>query len=1327
MMPSQTKYPEFVPDQILTNENLNDLFLYLDEQGRMTRTSLLGMGIACGLEVKPAANGSSLVITKGTGITSEGYLVSTDPMTYTQRVDFNPEKEAHYGKFLNAAKQKKFDLWELKQSGAVEGGVPLNLSFLNGNGVPGQQKVVLLFVELLEEQNKNCNPDSCDDKGITVRVNLRALLVRKQDVDTHGLKSGMTLPYFNHDYATLAELRMRRFDTPATHVVTAAGLLTAYRQVLTGSFLSSVEHALSLAWSRFRPVLGAEFMPSNPFSQLAEQFAYVHNGSISLPQLRGLQYVYDHFSDLIAAYEELRRTGMELLDGCCPDASLFPRHLLLDLSVPAGDALHSAYRHRFRPSPLFEKRDLLGRLRSLFRRLALMVKHFKIPEISGSELNPDPTLRITPSRLDPFPLSEKAIPYYYEATQPPGQPLFQFWNHIRTQATDPRDNLSWHAGDYGNKDFVKRPLLYDLEPYNFLRIEGHLGKSFSHALAQLKKQVKEFRLPIDVIGLCLSDDASDTEITDPQLLHDIQTQYEVLKAEILCCLRRQAEYWGKLKPRDDFKYGGLKYTANLFVLPQLNLTLNMAARSTGVANTSARVSSGVSEAMAKAQNAKAITPGISLKADALHAAVGEPAEQFMLAEYFKYQAAGDFNLSRIPIPEAVFDLNVVAQFALQIIDSIGELLVLLAAENPLTLDTDVLTAKGAALEKVLQDLVARVEKEMAAKRPFLKIKTYVGEARHAQVDAIASAMPDLSEDEADTVVLLLLNLNDTEKAGFIRQLKMRQGDRSSQVAAITEFYGRLDRDGMMVPAAKDVIVTEDSYLKDMRNQLRQFNCLCALTGFVKLRERLRQRIEELKQANLFRVFAAKHPGMQHKAGVTMGGTFILAYMRKGKVNSKIPETLDPVYAKVANDFPDGMVVADFYLPYLSYSNHPSVVYQVQEAEPAPEQVTLTLQPNARVNALRYSVDDQTPYAFTHAPNLGTLINGVAANGVLTQGTDHYVFTPAKAKALLGNDAKVGLEFSYEKRGVKSETLKVTIFNTPTTEITWNNAKAAAGGALPTFAPSTVLAVKATVKHADSFVWLLQDATGKSQEIGKARELTGFSLSQEGEYTLSMKVGQSETGSAAVSNVLRFMVKDESEKPIKVCGNLYLLVESYYKLPGVDPQRYQAFEKAILKIWGISEFFDSLKKVMDEEDAKLLAFFKLPLSAGDGEMPFATALETWLRNLHAIIVNDKAPERLLALSVYRLLSELLLYVSCLRKEDLGKAEEQVFSTLRLHVQGQGQGRGKGLTDLRLGDAEKIVLTAMKVAFEEEVKRNALNNKVNAKPKYARVLKAIVGVF
>ncbi|MBP6827175.1 MAG: hypothetical protein KA165_11505, partial [Saprospiraceae bacterium] len=47
-----SKYPVFEANQVLTNRHLNQGFNYHDEQERLTRANLIGIGIVCGLEVE---------------------------------------------------------------------------------------------------------------------------------------------------------------------------------------------------------------------------------------------------------------------------------------------------------------------------------------------------------------------------------------------------------------------------------------------------------------------------------------------------------------------------------------------------------------------------------------------------------------------------------------------------------------------------------------------------------------------------------------------------------------------------------------------------------------------------------------------------------------------------------------------------------------------------------------------------------------------------------------------------------------------------------------------------------------------------------------------------------------------------------------------------------------------------------------------------------------------------------------------------------------------------------------------------------------------------
>ena len=150
MKPSQDTYPIFEDNQVLTSPHLNEVFGYLDEQERLTRANLIGIGIVCGLEVTLDQTGGEILLTRGCGITSEGHLiVEPEDVTLVSFMPYKLPAELPYPPFMNGTAQ--FDLWELFPT-AEQGATLLKDSpdFLKG-------KAVLLFLELKKESSRNCS------------------------------------------------------------------------------------------------------------------------------------------------------------------------------------------------------------------------------------------------------------------------------------------------------------------------------------------------------------------------------------------------------------------------------------------------------------------------------------------------------------------------------------------------------------------------------------------------------------------------------------------------------------------------------------------------------------------------------------------------------------------------------------------------------------------------------------------------------------------------------------------------------------------------------------------------------------------------------------------------------------------------------------------------------------------------------------------------------------------------------------------------------------------------------------------------------------------
>ncbi|THH39405.1 hypothetical protein [Neolewinella litorea] len=579
MQPIHTTYPQFAPNQILSSSHLNQLYDYLGEQGRLTRTHLIGIGIVCGLEATLNQAGSGITISRGCGVTSAGHLIIWDedepleffaPYTMPEDIDYTffdlPDGDGTY------------PLWELttdRNDNAAARAVSRDfLTGTNQSEGEGDEKVLLLLFECRAVDNRNCTPNNCDDKGRTVETIVKPLLIRRQDLveirrvlatDVPGAATYYSLFDNRADRLALPTLRAARFNVPNTHPLTTRQLFETYRATLSGTYLSRIQTALDQSYTSLAPLFPG--YAANPFSARLTGLTFLHDGRLLQgAEALAYQYYFDHLATIVHAYEELREGAEDLFSLCCPDDRIFPRHLVLNHFTTNG--LSDEMRHVWVSSPVQNQQaESRQRLVSLFDRLVALVLGTQLPvpagaspptvgNLSGIVMNrvrrlrgvgtsnnrlENPAelplastntgnvrrpIRITPSFLG-RPLSRKAIPFYYDP-----QALVNLWNYHLTRKGRAGENLGYHAVQWNaTDDFVRRPLIYDLEPRQFLRIEGAVGQAYQTALAEIRQQIRTYRLPIDVVALRTGDLADDMVIEDYRLhFSDLEAQYGTLRA-----------------------------------------------------------------------------------------------------------------------------------------------------------------------------------------------------------------------------------------------------------------------------------------------------------------------------------------------------------------------------------------------------------------------------------------------------------------------------------------------------------------------------------------------------------------------------------------------------------------------------------------------------------------------------------------------------------------------------------------------------------------------------------------------------------------------------
>lgn len=756
-------YPVFVADQVLSADHLNEIVNYLEEQDRLTRNKLIGIGIVCGLELK--VDPSQIVITKGCGVTSAGYLIVQDELTlqyfrpYTLPADFFPKYKPVY---------EPWRMWELltaQQSLEFD-----DTEAIKGNGDFIRDKIVVLLLEMKNSLLKNCVDTDCDDKGRKIEFAVKPLLVEGADIDEFLKRlegsENEVLPVVN---SLLPGIQLKRFNVPVRELTSADLVMDAFLQLTDDGLLKRLADALNLCYSVYHPILLEE--TSNPFVNVFDIFkntlATIKNANPFF-----IQYYYDWIDDLIKAYDEFKEKVYDAQVMCCPDEDLFPLHLMLGEATKSTSIdVKSNYRHYFIYSPLFNgQKNLLAEVQLLFKRLKQLVKNYVVLNPNTFPRTP---IKITPSKYLDYLLSERCIPYYY-------QPLdtYPFWSYEKSRRGEARMNLSYNAKDYSSDDAVINPLTYDIERFNFFRVEGHIGKNYTQALAAITGQRNQFNLPFETVALSTATIARFVASDDKDcVFKDLESLYQVIIAEMICrfgdvaCMLGSAKY----SPRFTEVVTGVFTTAatsGLFATIARPNLFSEVSLATGLSPS----------VLAALSNLVSLKTPTYKKGDFMrnHCSIGAGT----VADAYLKMVERNFNFTK-PSPDSQMNLNTVYAHLFYFIDC--------------------------------------VENAMGASWPY--------------------------------------ELKDFNAANFTKRFK----DLTEETRAIV----------MLTPA-----ILETAKELGLEESLRRFPGLintCFDERLEALRKEFEKRQKELQALINFMNYFKKHPGMEHKAGVPKGGTFILVY------------------------------------------------------------------------------------------------------------------------------------------------------------------------------------------------------------------------------------------------------------------------------------------------------------------------------------------------------------------------------------------------------------------------------------------------------------------
>jgi chromosome segregation ATPase len=326
------------------------------------------------------------------------------------------------------------------------------------------------------------------------------------------------------------ELDRTDFPNP----LTLEQLFSRY-SVITGEVFEKVEREMRRVVKLYHRLLFPQFGEdyfSNALDRLDEKWTeykkfcekHAKKPNDPLDARHFIQYFYDWARDLINAYHELRSELLQLMAACCiNDANEHPRHLLLGLAMrEEHNGLASPLRHEFAQPPIYNGNAArLETSRLYLRRWLLLVKGFLLPIHDDPKTNPVcccdegedyPTLpdyeqlKITPGRSYFHPLSRQSVPFYYLVTLGT-QSVHRFWDYRRSKTLTENQHLCYHANDteesYSHLQHVIRPLRFTLDPYDFYRVEGHIGKAGKTGEIKdaILKIVRKYNLDFDVLEM----------------------------------------------------------------------------------------------------------------------------------------------------------------------------------------------------------------------------------------------------------------------------------------------------------------------------------------------------------------------------------------------------------------------------------------------------------------------------------------------------------------------------------------------------------------------------------------------------------------------------------------------------------------------------------------------------------------------------------------------------------------------------------------------------------------------------------------------------------
>lgn len=472
--------PIFESGYPLRVDDLDNMFNYLDDNERHTRICLIGAGIFYGLEVEVV--GTTITIKSGAGVTSQGFLYCEKaPKSFTKYRELGKYSSAYLTNtnnlmegdvatlltksLIKPSPTGSFDFDDVLEL-AVNGDKDLSIAKLEG-------RVVVIVFERKSDKRNGCT--TCN-KGTNGQVNIRFLLVKTSDWNDSRF-SKCDLPTLSKPNLVMQFPYLQRFgliDTCANRFSYATS------DLLNGQYQSVVNSAID----RLLPHLNAivdDF--ATVFKRNAtDDKAVVTTGTTLIKGvLRSKQDIYDYTKHLIQAYNEFVEKPFLQIISELPNENCFPKYLSLaglkkdsETIIADSDKVRLPF---YRP-PFSGTGTGFEEAKFLYERLIGMLKTKNlIWGLTQSEQLDRSAIKITPSHIAMTPLSNRAIPYYFDGKIMRSTWHFNLSKTNRTQSIAAYDRAA--VAPSASVPPFDEPFLYQnaFDNADFYRIEGHIGSN----------------------------------------------------------------------------------------------------------------------------------------------------------------------------------------------------------------------------------------------------------------------------------------------------------------------------------------------------------------------------------------------------------------------------------------------------------------------------------------------------------------------------------------------------------------------------------------------------------------------------------------------------------------------------------------------------------------------------------------------------------------------------------------------------------------------------------------------------------------------------------